>query len=83
MPTEACQGKPFFELTTTSRAAAVSRETIPVATSCPWSIRMLALGELDAWCADAGLDLVDRHADWSGTPATGDDAVTVSVYRRA
>ena len=48
----------------------------------PWSIRMLALGELDCWCAAAGLDLVERHADWTGSPATGDDPVTVSVFRR-
>ena len=34
-PTEACQGKPFREDATTSRAVAVSREITPVATSCP------------------------------------------------
>ena len=42
-PTEACQGKPFLELTTTSRAADVSRDTRPVATSCPWSTRIASV----------------------------------------
>ena len=42
-PIDACQGKPFFELVTTSLAAAVSRETTPLATSWPESMRMASV----------------------------------------
>ena len=38
-PTEACHGNPLRAEVTTSRAAGVSRETRPVATSCPSSTR--------------------------------------------
>jgi hypothetical protein len=44
---EACQGSPFFELATTSRAAAVSRDiAVPLPTSCPGSMR-IAVGVPD------------------------------------
>ncbi len=39
-PMEACQGKPFRDEATTSLAAAVSRETTPLATSWFPSMRM-------------------------------------------
>lgn len=47
----------------------------------PYAIRYAAVAELDAAAAAAGLAVVERYADWSGTPF--DDAATdhVSVYR--
>jgi SAM-dependent methyltransferase len=48
----------------------------------PWTIRILGLGELDRWCLDAGLELVDRTADHRGTPDDGTSPTTVSVFRR-
>jgi len=35
----------------------------------------------DAWCADAGLTLVERHATWEGVPYAG-GGYAVSVHRR-
>ena len=35
----------------------------------------------DAWCADAGLTLVERHATWAGEPFTG-GGYAVSLHRR-
>ena len=46
-PMEACQGKPFLAETTTSVAAAVSRETTPAATSWP-SVDADRVGVADA-----------------------------------
>ena len=37
---------------------------------------------LDAFAADAGLTLEARDGDWHGTPATGQEPMTVSVYRK-
>jgi SAM-dependent methyltransferase len=39
------------------------------------------LPSYDAWCADAGLVLQDRHADWDGNPYDG-GGYAVSVHRR-
>jgi SAM-dependent methyltransferase len=48
----------------------------------PWSIRPLAVGELDAWCATLGLEPAGRHADWRGGAPAGDDAHLVATWRR-
>jgi len=42
-PIDACHGNPLRAETTISRAAAVSRETTPVATSRPSSTRMASV----------------------------------------
>lgn len=38
--------------------------------------------ELDLMARLAGLELESRHADWTGSPFTGESASHVSVYRR-
>lgn len=48
----------------------------------PWRIRVAGPDELDAMAAAAGLELSERHADWSGTPFDPHGAAHVSVYRR-
>lgn len=48
----------------------------------PWSVRPLPLSTLDRWAASVGLELVSRHADWSGTPFDPDGRSHVSTYRR-
>ncbi len=40
------------------------------------------LGDYDAWCYGAGLELEDRFASWDGQPYTG-GGYAVSVHRRA
>lgn len=40
------------------------------------------LDEYDAWCAAAGLELVERSATWDGLPYTG-GAYAVSVHARS
>jgi SAM-dependent methyltransferase len=47
----------------------------------PWRIRYLDPPQLDALAERAGLDLVERHADWIGTPLVSGDAQHVSRYR--
>lgn len=47
----------------------------------PWQIRYLSPAQLDTACADAGLRLQDRWADWSGTPFDPAGDRHVSVYR--
>ncbi len=49
----------------------------------PWSIRWARPDELDAMAATAGLILVDRWADVTGTPMADDSTRHVSVYRRS
>lgn len=48
----------------------------------PWMVRYAAPAELDAMAAAAGLRLVERHADWRGTPFQDASDHHVSVYRR-
>ncbi len=48
----------------------------------PWAIRSLASGELDRWCADAGLALAGRYGGWDRTPSGDGDTVMVSAHRR-
>lgn len=48
----------------------------------PWSIRLLQVAQLDRWCTDAGLELLERLDGWSDRAAPADAEVTVSVYRR-
>lgn len=48
----------------------------------PWSIRWARPDELDAMAAAAGLTLVNRWADVTGTPMADDSTRHVSVYRR-
>ena len=46
----------------------------------PYRIRYLYPAQLDAVAATAGLGLVDRWADWAGSPFTADSPNHVSVY---
>ena len=48
----------------------------------PLTIRYCPLGELDAMAVAAGLELVERWSDWTGTPFTAGDGTHVSVYAR-
>jgi SAM-dependent methyltransferase len=48
----------------------------------PWRIRVAGVEELDEMAAAAGLELVERHADWSGTPFDPHGANQVCTYRR-
>ena len=48
----------------------------------PWSIRWASPVQLDAMAHAAGLDLVERVADMSGTAFDDDSSHHVSVYRR-
>jgi SAM-dependent methyltransferase len=47
----------------------------------PWRIRYLTPAQLDEMAARAGLELVERHADWVGTSHRSDDPQHVSRYR--
>ncbi|MFP3906809.1 MAG: class I SAM-dependent methyltransferase [Acidimicrobiales bacterium] len=47
----------------------------------PWRLRYLTPDQLDAMAARAGLELVERHGDWTGASLTGHDTVHVSRYR--
>jgi SAM-dependent methyltransferase len=47
----------------------------------PWRIRYLSPAQLDGLAGRAGLTLLERHADWAGTPAGPDSPVLVSRYR--
>jgi hypothetical protein len=40
------------------------------------------LASYDQWCADAGLEAVDRFATWDGDPYVG-GGYAVSVHRRS
>ena len=46
----------------------------------PLSIRYALTAELDAMAATAGLELIERWSDWSGTPFADGDAAHVSLY---
>ena len=48
----------------------------------PWSIRYATTTEIDAMAAAAGLELVHRTEDATGTPFTDSSERHVSVYRR-
>lgn len=48
----------------------------------PWRIRVADTDELDRFAHDAGLELVERHADWTGTAFDAHGAGQVSCYRR-
>lgn len=48
----------------------------------PWRIRVAGVEELDEMAGAAGLTLVARHADWSGSPFDPHGAGQVSTYRR-
>jgi hypothetical protein len=41
------------------------------------------LTEYDAWCAAAGLELVERSSTWDGEPFTDGGGYAVSVHRRS
>ncbi len=47
----------------------------------PWHLRYATPAQLDALAADAGLELAERRADWSGEPFTEASGVHVSTYR--
>jgi SAM-dependent methyltransferase len=49
----------------------------------PLVIRYAPVAELDAMAATAGLELVERWADWKGTPFTENANLHVSVYGAA
>ena len=51
--------------------------TTPVVQRYAWP------AELDLMARMAGMHLVDRWADWTGTPFTADSGAHVSVWRRA
>lgn len=50
--------------------------------SLPASAGLVALGDYDAWCAEAGLHLERRLATWDGEPYAG-GGYAVSIHRRA
>lgn len=47
----------------------------------PWRVRPVAVAEVDAWAAAAGLELVDRSGGWAGEPFDPDGTRHVSRYR--
>ncbi len=47
----------------------------------PWYLRWSTPAELDAMATAAGLELVERFADWKETPFDGSSETHVSVYR--
>ena len=49
----------------------------------PWHLRFTDPAGLDDLAAGAGLRLVERHADWAGTPFDDASGTHVSVYRHA
>ena len=51
--------------------------------SRPWELRYLSPTSLDELASSVGLALVDRHADWLGTPFETGDVRHVSWYRLA
>ena len=48
----------------------------------PWRIRVSVPDEIDRRAAQAGLQLVERHADWAARPFDLHGTAHVSVYRR-
>jgi SAM-dependent methyltransferase len=48
----------------------------------PWRVCYATPAQLDRFAADAGLELVARHADWIATPWDDGDDMHVSRYRR-
>jgi hypothetical protein len=48
----------------------------------PYRIRYLTPEQLDDAAASAGLDRVERWADWTGAPFTDDSPHHVSLYER-
>lgn len=49
----------------------------------PWSVCPVDLVELDSWCTESGLELTERHCDWSGRTWEPDSPTSVSTYRRS
>ncbi|MET0727038.1 MAG: class I SAM-dependent methyltransferase [Acidimicrobiales bacterium] len=49
----------------------------------PWHLRYATPEQLDTMAGAAGLELVDRVADWDGGPFDESSSVHVSTYRRA
>jgi hypothetical protein len=49
----------------------------------PWRIRVATPEQIDDWARAAGLELVERHADWSGSAFDPHGTAHVSRYRRA
>lgn len=49
----------------------------------PWSVCPVELATIDRWCDESGLELIDRHADWSGRPWDPDSPTSISIYRRS
>jgi SAM-dependent methyltransferase len=47
----------------------------------PWRIRYLTPDQLDEMAASVGLRMVERHADWAGSPLTDDSTVHVSRFQ--
>jgi SAM-dependent methyltransferase len=48
----------------------------------PWSVCPVELATIDRWCDESGLELTERHADWSGRTWDPDSPTSVSTYRR-
>jgi SAM-dependent methyltransferase len=49
----------------------------------PWQLCYATPAELDAFAANAGLELATRHGGWRGEPFDHDSTTHVSVYRKA
>ena len=47
----------------------------------PWRVRLVSVAEIDRWASDAGLELVERVADWSATPFDAESPAAVTTYR--
>lgn len=47
----------------------------------PWSVCPVELASIDRWCDESGLELTERHADWSGRGWEPDSPGSVSTYR--
>lgn len=48
-----------------------------------WSLCPIDLATLDSWCLEAGLNLIERHSDWSTGTWHPDSPTSVSTYRRS
>lgn len=48
----------------------------------PWKVHVVTPQHLDDLAAEVGLQLVERHGGWDGSPFGSDSYTAVSVYRR-
>jgi len=46
----------------------------------PWSVLICGPEQLDAAAQTAGLELLQRHSDWHGSPFTNESTAHVSIY---